>query len=216
VESGRPEAADLSEPLRVAEATREMKLRHVVITSVTRDDLEDGGARLWAETVREVRRLNVGASIEVLIPDFKGDEACLEMVFESRPDILNHNVETVPSLYSEVRPQAVYERSVEVLRRAKARSLVTKTGLMLGMGEEEFEVESSLSELREAGVDVLTLGQYLSPSRAHYAVRRWVTPEEFVLWKKRGLAMGFRVVESGPLVRSSYHADEAASVMSGE
>lgn len=208
VNTGRPTELDLDEPRRVAEAIKLMGLRHAVITSVCRDELTDGGAGVWAATIRETRQSNPSTGIEVLIPDFKGRWQDLQTVLDAKPDILNHNVETVPRLHKEVRPQAKYERSLELLQRAKAAGFTTKSGLMLGLGEEEAEIESTLRDLAAIKLDVLTLGQYLRPSLQHLEIKRWVTPEEFARWKKFGLEIGFKVVESGPLVRSSYHADE--------
>ena len=208
VQTGRPTELDRDEPRRVAEAIRLMGLRHAVITSVARDELRDGGAGIWAETIRVVRAMNPGTSIEVLIPDFKGRWADLETVLAAQPDILNHNVETVPRLHKLVRPQAKYERSLELLRRAKAAGFVTKSGLMLGIGEADDEIEATLRDIAGEGLDILTLGQYLRPSAQHLPLYRWVPPEDFARWKEFGLEIGFRVVESGPLVRSSYHADE--------
>lgn len=208
VNTGRPTELDREEPARVAEAIRLMGLRHAVITSVCRDELSDGGAGIWAETIRQTRAACPSTGIEVLIPDFKGHWQDLETVLAAKPDILNHNVETVPRLHKEVRPQAKYERSLELLQRAKAAGFVTKSGLMLGLGEELKEIESTLRDLAAIKLDVLTLGQYLRPSMQHLEIKRWVTPDEFAYWKKFGLEIGFKVVESGPLVRSSYHADE--------
>ncbi len=206
VRTGRPGAVDFGEPSRVADAIRIMGVRHAVITSVNRDELPDGGAAVFAETIRQARFVNPGITIEVLIPDFRGVEWALDVVLQAGPDILNHNVETVPRLYSVVRPQAKYDRSLEVLERAGRKGALTKSGMMLGLGEEEAEVLDVMSDLRRAGCSILTLGQYLSPTRDHLPVVRYVTPEEFRTFRARGLEMGFRHVESGPLVRSSYHA----------
>ncbi|MDE1171573.1 MAG: lipoyl synthase [Verrucomicrobium sp.] len=211
VQTGRPTELDRDEPRRVAEAIRLMDLKHAVITSVARDELKDGGAGIWAETIREVRKVNPETRIEVLIPDFKGREEDLMTVLAAKPDILNHNVETVPRLHPMVRAQAKYERSLELLRRAKAAGFVTKTGLMLGIGEELPEIEATLRDIAAEKVDILTLGQYLRPSQQHLPMTRWVTPEEFRSWKEFALGIGFGVVESGPLVRSSYHADEQSA-----
>jgi lipoic acid synthetase len=208
VQTGRPTELDRDEPRRVAEAIRLMGLRHAVITSVARDELRDGGAGIWAETIRAVRELNPGTGIEVLIPDFKGRWEDLDTVLAARPDILNHNVETVPRLHKLVRPQARYARSLELLRRAKAAGFVTKSGLMLGIGEQDEEIASTLRDMAADRIDILTLGQYLRPSAQHLPLYRWVPPEDFARWKTFALDLGFRVVESGPLVRSSYHADE--------
>ncbi len=206
VKTGRPAGLDLEEPGRVADAIRLMGVRHAVITSVNRDELPDGGASIFAETIRRTRSVNPGVRIEVLIPDFQGDAAALQTVMDARPDILNHNTETVPRLYPAVRPQAKYARSLEVLERAKKGGMLTKSGLMVGLGERTEEVLEVLSDLREADCDILTIGQYLQPTREHLPVDRYVHPDEFRLYRARGLAMGFRNVESGPLVRSSYHA----------
>ncbi len=208
VKTGRPSPElDWDEPRRVAEAVNHLGLRHAVITSVNRDERKDGGAPIFAETIKEIRRQVPGCRVEVLIPDFKGDEAALDIVLEAMPDILNHNVETVPRLYRRVRPQAVYERSLQLLDRAKRRGFVTKTGMMLGIGEWTEEVLEVMKDLREIDCDILTLGQYLQPTKNHLPVDRFVHPDEFQMLKERGLAMGFRHVEAGPLVRSSYHAE---------
>lgn len=207
IKTGRPEGLDAQEPARVAEAVRMLGVRHAVITSVNRDELYDGGAQVFADTIRQVRALNPGTTIEVLIPDFKGDEFALEIVLAAFPDILNHNTETVPRLYSTVRPQAQYLRSLELLSRAKRRGFTTKTGLMLGIGEREEEIEEVMRDLREVKCDILTLGQYLQPTKDHLPVDRFVHPDEFHHLKILGLRMGFNHVESGPLVRSSYHAE---------
>ncbi|HUB66954.1 MAG TPA: lipoyl synthase [Candidatus Methylacidiphilales bacterium] len=208
VQTGRPTELDRDEPRRVAEAIRLMGLRHAVITSVARDELLDGGAAIWAATIRAVRKENPGTAIEVLIPDFKGRWQDLDTVLEAKPDILNHNVETVRRLQKKVRPQARYERSLELLRRAKKGGFVTKSGLMLGIGETDSEIDSTLRDMAADRLDILTLGQYLRPSAQHLPLYRWVSPEDFARWKGFALGLGCRVVESGPLVRSSYHADE--------
>jgi lipoic acid synthetase len=213
VQTGRPTELDRDEPRRVAEAIRLMGLKHAVITSVARDELLDGGASIWAETIRVVRAENPQTAIEVLIPDFKGRWQDLETVLAAKPDILNHNVETVPRLHKKVRPQAKYERSLEMLRRAKAAGFVTKSGLMLGIGEEDDEIAATLRDMASDKLDILTLGQYLRPSAQHLPLYRWVTPEEFARWKQFSLDLGFKVVESGPLVRSSYHADEQSDAL---
>jgi len=208
VKTGRPSGLDLEEPYRVAEAIRIMGVRHAVVTSVNRDELPDGGAAIFAETIRQARIVNPDVTVEVLIPDFRGSAWALQLVVDARPDILNHNTETVPRLYAHVRPQARYERSLEVIRRAKAAGMNTKSGLMLGLGEETEEVVRVMEDLRAAGCDILTLGQYLQPTKEHLPVERFVHPDEFRMLKERGLALGFTHVESGPLVRSSYHAHE--------
>ena len=208
IASGRPEAVDPQEPLRVAETVALLGLRHAVVTSVTRDDLPDGGADIFAETVREVHRLSPPTAVEVLIPDLRGDWQALAAIAEAGPDILNHNVETVPRLYRSVRPQAVYLRSLDLLRQAKTLrpGMSTKSGIMLGLGEEPAEIRKAMSDLRGAGCDILTLGQYLRPSPRHLPVTRFYPPEEFAALAEEGRALGFRHVESGPLVRSSYRA----------
>jgi lipoic acid synthetase len=208
IATGRPPTLDLDEPLRVGRAVAKMNLGHAVITSVNRDELPDGGAAIWAETIREIRRQAPRTNVEVLIPDFCGDWTALQLVLDERPDILNHNIESVPRLYNVVRPQAKYRRSLELLQRAKSQGLVTKTGMMLGLGEEEHEIDAILDDLVAIGCDILTLGQYLQPTVKHLPVARWVHPDEFAEWKIRGEARGLRHVESGPLVRSSYHAEK--------
>jgi lipoic acid synthetase len=208
-----PTTLDEEEPQRVAESVAAMELEHVVITSVNRDELPDGGARIYAETIRQIHARVPGCSVEVLIPDFKGDEAALETVLDARPAILGHNLETVERLHPEVRPGGRYWRSISFLGAAKRIDphTLTKTGIILGMGEEAQEIRQAMADVREAGVDILTLGQYLRPSPAHIPVARWVGPEEFKAWKRVGEEeMGFAHVESGPLVRSSYHAKEQA------
>lgn len=206
----RPPAPDPDEPRRVARAAAELGLKHAVITSVTRDDLEDGGASHFARTVRALRDVNPEITVEVLIPDFQGSGEALKIVMDSEPDILNHNLETVPRLYPEVRPQAVYSRSLELLKRAKemAPAKLTKSGLMLGMGEEKVEILGVMADLRQVSCDLLTLGQYLRPSGKHHPVARYVTPEEFEELRVEGEKMGFKAVFSAPLVRSSFHAAE--------
>jgi lipoic acid synthetase len=183
-----------------------MDVRHAVITSVNRDELPDGGAAIFAETIRQARKVNPSVRIEVLIPDFRGVRWALQLVIDERPDILNHNTETVPRLYLRVRPQAKYGRSLELIRRGHDAGMVTKSGLMLGLGESAGEVLEVMRDLRGSGCDILTLGQYLRPSKDHLPVERYVPPAEFLEFRKEGLSMGFRHVESGPLVRSSYHA----------
>jgi lipoic acid synthetase len=215
VKTGRPTELDLDEPQRVADAVRLMGLKYVVITSVTRDELSDGGSSVWAATIRAVRETVPHCRIETLIPDFKGLENCLNTVLQAKPDILNHNVETVPRLHSKVRPQAKYPRSLQVLERAKAKGFFTKTSMMLGIGEEPHEVEDVMQDLQKINVDIVTFGQYLQPTAEHLPVDRYVTPDEFAQWKRLGLDMGFRAVESGPLVRSSYHADEQSKILFG-
>ena len=208
VKTGRPTELDLEEPYRVAEAVARLNLRHAVITSVNRDELKDGGAGIFAETIRQIRLRVPGCRVEVLTPDFKGDEEALDIIVEAAPDVFNHNVETVPRLYRTVRPQAKYDRSLYVLDYMKRHGLITKSGLMVGIGERPEEVIEVLRYLRRAGVDIVTIGQYLQPTPEHLPIDRYVTPEEFRWYREEGLAMGFAHVESGPLVRSSYHADE--------
>ncbi len=210
VESGHPEPVDPAEPVRVAEAAETMGLKYVVVTSVTRDDLADGGAEHFARTIREIRRRIPDAGVEVLIPDFRGDPAALEAVLEAEPTVCNHNVETVPRLYPTARPEADYRQSLALLERAAAIAprTPTKSGLMLGLGETEAELAATLADIRAAGCSILTLGQYLQPSSAHLPVERYVPPEEFDAWRERGLEMGFSDVAAGPFVRSSYRAGE--------
>lgn len=211
VTTGRPLPLDETEPGRVASAVKALGLRHAVLTSVNRDELPDGGARIFAETIRAVRRELPACTVEVLIPDFLGDESALETVLAAEPDILNHNIETVPRLFASVRPQGRYDRSVELLRAASSRGAVTKSGLMVGLGETREEVLAVMRDLRGAGCLIVSIGQYLQPTTAHWPVMRFYSPEEFHLFKDEGLALGFRHVESGPLVRSSYHAEQQAS-----
>jgi len=210
VQHGPDGPPDPEEPRRVAEAARAMNLRYAVVTSVTRDDLPDGGAAHFAETIRAIRESIPGALIEVLVPDFQGCADSIRTVVEARPDVLNHNVETVPRLYPEVRPQAVYARSLELLRRVRetAPGIPTKSGLMLGLGERNEEILETLRDLRAADCGILTLGQYLQPSKEHLPVARFVPPEEFEELRRTALEMGFAEVASGPFVRSSYHAGE--------
>ena len=210
VSHGRPPAYDVEEPSRVAEAIAELNLRHAVIPSVDRDDLPDFGAYIFAETIRQIREKLPTCSIEVLVPDFQGNEDSIRAVLEARPDIYNHNTETVPRLYKKARPGGRYERLLEIFRFAKriAPDVPTKTGIILGLGETNLEVIEVMKELRAVDVDILTLGQYLRPSDGHIALDRYVTPEEFRELYEVGMTLGFRHVESGPLVRSSYHAWE--------
>ncbi len=238
VKTGRPPALDRDEPRRVAESLALMGLRHVVITSVNRDELPDGGAGIWAETIIRVREACPDMSVEVLIPDFEGNWAALQMVIDAQPHIINHNLECVRRMYPAVRPSAKFDRSLELLRRVKEQGRVAKTGIMVGIGERDDEVLALIDEVQFAtGVslppldptpslrhsvtsplpdscDILTIGQYLQPTRNHLPIDRWVTPEQFANFKEEGLRRGFKVVESGPLVRSSYHADHQADVLS--
>jgi lipoyl synthase len=208
IATGKPPTLDEDEPRRVGDAVRIMNLGHVVITSVNRDELRDGGAHVWAETIRQIRLQSPATSVEVLIPDFEGNWDALQLVLDEKPDILNHNLESVPRLYKQVRPQAKYHRSLKLLQLAKQQGFITKTGIMLGLGEEEHEIESLLDDLVSISCDILTIGQYLQPTLNHLPVVRWVHPDEFAMWKHRGEARGVRHVESGPLVRSSYHAEK--------
>ena len=211
VETGRPLPIDRDEPRRVADAVRALRLRHAVITSVNRDELADGGAAMFADTIRLTRQENPGCTIEVLIPDFEGNAAALALVCGERPDVLNHNIETVPRLFPVLRPQGKYQRSLELLARANTAGLRTKSGLIVGMGESAEEIRQVLGDLRVVGCDVVTIGQYLQPSTAHLPVVRFYDPEEFRLLKGEALAMGFSHVEASPLTRSSYHAGEHAA-----
>ncbi len=212
VPKGRPEPLDWDEPRRVAEAVATLGLKHAVVTSVNRDDDNVGGARIFAETIREIRRQAPGCQIEVLIPDFQGRNDCLEIVLEAQPEILNHNTETVPRLYRAVRSGARYERTLLLLANVKRLSpgMVSKSGVMVGLGETMDELLEVFRDLAARQVDILTVGQYLRPSRDHLPIARYYTPEEFAFMKREALQMGFRHVESGPLVRSSYHAHEQA------
>jgi lipoyl synthase len=213
VTKGEPETVDPGEPHKVAIAVEKLKLKHAVITSVTRDDLQDGGAGHFAEVVKEIRKLAKAITIEVLIPDFDGDEAALDKVIASKPDIINHNIETVPGLYSKVRPMAIYERSLALLRTVKDKdnTILTKSGIMLGLGESEAAVIDVMKDLRSVGCDIITIGQYLAPSIDHHPVIEYVHPDMFEKYKLIGMDLGFKNVVSAPLVRSSYHADEVFS-----
>jgi len=208
VTTGRPSGVDHEEPARVADAVRSLQLRHAVITSVNRDELPDGGAGVFAETIRQIRHHIPACSIEVLIPDFQGNTSALALVMAERPDILNHNIETVPRLFPVIRPQGKYHRSMHLLKQAKAMGGTTKCGLMAGLGETPEEIRVVMRDLRAVQCDILTIGQYLQPSPRHAPVARFYSPEEFQRFKQEGLDLGFRHVESGPLVRSSYHAEQ--------
>lgn len=209
VETGKPQNVDITEPLRVAESVKLMGLKHVVLTSVDRDDLVDGGAKIWAATVRNIRRLNPGVTMETLIPDFQGDAASVQYILDVKPEVVSHNIETVKRLTREVRIQAKYERSLQVLKMLKDGGIErTKSGIMLGLGETEEELFEAMDDLRASGVDILTLGQYLQPTRKHLPVARYVTPNDFARYKEVALGKGFKYVESGPMVRSSYHAEK--------
>jgi lipoic acid synthetase len=216
VGKGAPEALDAEEPRHVAEAVKHLNLAHTVITSVNRDDLPDGGAAHWAATIREVRALNADCKIEVLIPDFNGDEDALNTVLDAEPDVLNHNTETIARLYRRVRPDADYRQSLTLLKRAAERrdsqqpEMLTKSGIMVGLGEEFDEVVELMKDLRSVSCDIMTIGQYLQPHARRLPVERYVTPEEFDRWRDIGMSMGFKHVQSSPLTRSSYHAREQA------
>ena len=217
VKTGRPKAVDNDEPRRVAEVLAEIKLKHVVITSVDRDDQKDGGARIWAETIQAVHEACPETSVEVLVGDFKGVEKDIQLVCDARPEIISHNMETVDRMHPAVRPQARYERSLKVLQQFKANGLVTKTGIMLGIGEHEHEVMDLMDDVRAwSDCDILTIGQYLQPTRNHLPIDRWIHPDEFARLRDEALMKGFEVCESGPLVRSSYHAEEQAEKLSPE
>lgn len=211
VTKGRTQEVDENEPLHVAKAVKELGLMHVVVTSVTRDDLPDGGAGHFAEVIFKIRELNPDVAVEVLIPDFKGSSDALKTVIDAKPEIINHNIETVPRLYPEVRPMAVYERSLELLKNVKITSsdILTKSGIMLGLGENFDEVIDTFRDLRRAGCDLLTVGQYIAPSGKHHPVVEYIHPDIFEKYREKALELGFKYVSSGPLVRSSYHAAKA-------
>ncbi len=211
VQTGKPTELDLAEPPRVAEAVAKMNLKHCVLTSVARDDLPDGGAKVWAATIRAVRNRNPGTAIEVLVPDFKGSFESLELVLKANPDIFNHNLETVKRLQRPIRKTASYQRSLDVLSYAKKKGFRIKSGIMLGLGEKKEEISVAIADLAKIGLDILTLGQYLQPSPDYAPIDRWATPEEFLHWKKEAHRLGIEIVESGPLVRSSYHAEEQSA-----
>jgi len=209
VRTGKPKPPDFDEPRNVGKSVALMKLRHIVITCVDRDDLPDGGAQLWAETVEQVHKSAPNTSVEALIGDLRGDADDLATIIASQPEILSHNLETVPRMHGAVRPQATYGRSMQVLERISDAGLVCKTGIMVGIGETDDEVFTMLADIRaKTGTEIITIGQYLQPSRNHLPIDRWVHPEQFKMYAKKGLELGFRVVESGPLVRSSFHAEE--------
>jgi lipoic acid synthetase len=208
VATGRPLPVDLEEPARVAESVRLMKVKHCVITSVDRDELKDGGSIIWAETVNKIREVSPGTTMETLIPDFQGKWENLQRIIDVVPEIVSHNLETVQRLTKQVRIQAKYDRSLEVLKRLKEAGIKTKSGIMLGLGETEDEIFETMDDLVAVGLDILTMGQYLQPTTKHLAVQKFVRPEDFARYKEIALAKGFRYVESGPLVRSSYHAEK--------
>jgi len=208
VATGKPLPVDPDEPKHVAESVKLMGVKHCVITSVDRDELADGGSVIWAETVKEIRKQSPGTTLETLIPDFRGNWENLQRIIDVAPEIVSHNMETVRRLTKQVRIQAKYDRSLEVLQRLKQGGMKTKSGIMLGLGEKEEEVLETMDDLINAGLDILTIGQYLQPTRKHLPVLVYVNPATFEMYKKAGVAKGFRVVESGPLVRSSYHAEK--------
>lgn len=211
VKTGKPSLVDLNEPTRTGQAVKEMGLRHVVLTSVDRDDLKnDFGAAIWAATITEIRRTAPNCTIEVLTPDFRGYSPALQKVFDAKPDIFSHNVECVERISKQVRVQAVWQRSLDVLQKSVGYGLLTKSGMMVGFGETTEEVLATMRQVAEIGVKIFTVGQYLQPTKDHLAVERYVEKAEFAMFKKEGLRMGFEIIESGPLVRSSYHADEQA------
>ena len=211
VKHGKPKEINSNEPNEVAESVRELGLKYVVITSVTRDDLDDGGASIFFETVNEIRKLNESCKIEVLIPDFKGKIQSLKKVIDAKPDVINHNIEVIKELFPEIRPEGNYDISLQLLRNIKNndKNIKTKSGFMIGIGENRDQILKTMSDLRNANVDFLTIGQYLQPTREHIEIKKYYTPEEFDQIRKIGLDMGFEHVESGPLVRSSYHAEKA-------
>lgn len=208
VKTGLPSEMDWDEPRRVAEAVQRMEVKHCVLTSVNRDELKDGGAAIWAATIKAVRELNPQTTMETLVPDFKGNMDSVKMIIEAAPDVVSHNMETVPRLYRKVRPQAKYDRSLKVIQALKEGGMRTKSGIMVGLGETKDEVLQVMDDLRAHGCDVMTIGQYLQPTRNHLDVMEWITPEQFKEYEQIGLEKGFRFVESGPLVRSSYHAEK--------
>lgn len=215
IQTGRPTEYDLGEPARVADAVAKMNLKHCVITSVARDDLKDGGAAVWAATIRATKYRNPDCAIEVLTPDWKGRMHDLDTVLDAKPDIFNHNLETVERLQKPVRVQARYDRSRSVLQHAKSRGFTTKTGIMLGLGETQDEVAQTLRDIASDKTDILTIGQYLQPTPQHLKIERWAHPDEFKRWKEFGLSLGIGVVESGAMIRSSYHADEQSQKYTG-
>ena len=208
VATGRPLEVDILEPLNVANSVKLMEVKHAVITSVDRDDLKDGGASIWAETINEIRRVNPKTTMETLIPDFKGRKEDIQKIIDVAPEIVSHNMETVERLTKKVRIQAKYRRSLDTLRILNEGSIRTKSGIMLGLGEQDEEVIQTMKDLREVGVKIMTIGQYLQPTKKHLPIVEYVHPNKFAEFKKIGLELGFRVVESGPLVRSSYHAEK--------
>lgn len=211
VKTGKPSSTDLNEPIRISHAVKEMGLRHVVLTSVDRDDLKkDFGATIWAETITEIRKISPNCTIEVLTPDFQGYLPALQKVFDAKPDIFSHNVECIERISKQVRVQAVWQRSLDILQKSVGYGLLTKSGMMVGLGETTEEVLTTMRQIAGIGVKIFTVGQYLQPTKDHLPVERYIEKAEFDLYKRKGLRMGFEIVESGPLVRSSYHADEQA------
>ena len=208
VQTGKPQPADINEPKRVAESIKLMKVKHAVITSVDRDDLKDGGSKIWAMTIKEIRRLNPTTTMETLIPDFKANSTQIQRIIDAAPEVVSHNIETVKRLTKKVRIQAKYERSLETLSILSNGGMRTKSGIMLGMGESEKEVIETIQDLRNVGISILTLGQYLQPTLKHLPVAEYINPKQFQELKEIALQMGFKVIESGPLVRSSYHAEK--------
>jgi len=217
VKHGKPLPLNPLEPMEVAESVKTLGLKYAVITSVTRDDLPDGGASVFHETVMEIKRLNKGCGVEVLIPDFQGKKESLKKIVDAKPDVINHNIEVVKELFPKIRPQGDYRRSLSVLKTVKDMDgrAITKSGFMVGLGETDEQILNTLQDLRENNVDILTIGQYLQPSREHVEVKKYYTPEEFNGFKEAALEMGFKYVESGPLVRSSYHAEQAFAEVTG-
>jgi lipoic acid synthetase len=211
IQTGRPTELDLGEPARVAESIAKMDLKHTVITSVARDDLKDGGASVWAATIRAIQNRAPECAVEVLTADFRGQQEYLDVVLDACPDIFNHNLETVKRLQRPIRKTARYDRSLWVLEHGKSRGFITKSGIMLGIGEKEDEIKEVLKDMAAVGVDILTIGQYLQPSKEHQPIDRWVHPDEFKRWKEYALEIGFGVCESGPMIRSSYHAEEQSA-----
>tara|TARA_B100000902_G_scaffold344206_1_gene349443 strand:+ start:17000 stop:17851 length:852 start_codon:yes stop_codon:yes gene_type:complete len=208
VKTGRPLSVDISEPYNIAKSVKIMNIKHAVITSVDRDDLQDGGSAIWAETVNQIRNLNPNTTLETLIPDFKGKEDDIQKIIDVKPEVVSHNMETVKRLTKKVRIQARYQRSLDVLDMLFNGGVRTKSGVMLGLGETDDEVVDTMKDLRRVGVSIMTLGQYLQPTKKHLPVIEYINPDKFKMFKKIGLEIGFRVVESGPLVRSSYHAEK--------
>lgn len=206
--TGKPEPVDWNEPVNLAESVRLMKLKHCVITSVDRDDLDDGGAELWAAAIKEIKKVNPGTTIEALIPDFNGDESCVKMVIDAAPEVISHNLETVKRLTPFVRSAAKYDRSLDVIKQIANSGLIAKSGIMVGLGESEIEIYNTMDDLIKVGCKVMTIGQYLQPTKNHLPVSEYLHPEEFKKYEKTGLEKGFRFVESSPLVRSSYHAEK--------